>query len=217
MPDYSQYGVPRPVAIGRELQIEKRPSTNRAALFALGGVLVLCVCMVLGIAAAIIFWGSTQSGGQSAGFSLPFASGSTPTPTESGQPTPVPFLRAGKDEAGLRLTITAYERPLPAQGVTIPNGQELALVTVRLDNTRATGGPIKYAYQDLALVSPEGDHFAPDDGRITTGSMLGNGEIAPGKAVTGDVVFYVYSDIKDLMLAWTSADGATRLFKLTRQ
>ena len=47
--------------------------------------------------------------------------------------------------------------------------------------------------------------------------MLGNGEIEAGKSVTGDVVFYVYSDIKDLMLAWTSADGATRLFNLKRQ
>jgi hypothetical protein len=216
MPDYSQYGVPRPVKMGREVQIEKRRSTNRAAIFALGGVLVLCVCMVFGIAAAIFFLRTSQSGGNSSAISLPFASGSTPTPTGTGEPTSVPFLRAGKDEAGLRLTVTVYQRPLPAQGVTIPEGQELALVTVRLDNTRTTGGPIKYAFQDLALVSPEGDHFSPDDGRITTGSMLGSGEIEPGKSVTGDVVFYVYSDIKDLMLAWTSADGATRLFNLTR-
>jgi Domain of unknown function (DUF4352) len=216
MPDYSQYGVPRPVPIGRQLQIEKRRSTNLAAIFAVGGVLVLCACMVLGIGAALYFLNSTQSAGNSAGLSLPFVSRSTSTPAESASPTPVPFLRAGKDESGLRLAVTAYQRPLPAQGITIPDGQELALITVRLDNTRTTGGPIKYASTDLALVSPEGDHFTPDDGQITTGSMLGDGEIEPGKSVTGDVVFYVYTDIRDLSLAWTSADGATRLFSLTR-
>jgi len=45
---------------------------------------------------------------------------------------------------------------------------------------------------------------------------LKRGEIAPGKAARGDLIFYVYSDAKDLTLAWTSADGTTRLFKLTR-
>jgi hypothetical protein len=216
MPDYSQYGVPRPVPMGREVQIEKRRSMNLAAIFAVGGVLVLCVCMVFGIGAALYFLSSTQSPGGSVGISMPFVSGSTPTPAEPPTATAVPFLRAGKDDAGMRLTITAYQRPLPAQGITIPDGQELVLVTVRFDNTRTTGGPIKYATSDLALVSPEGDHFAPDDGQITTGSMLGDGEIDPGKSATGDVVFYVYTDIRDLSLAWTSGDGVTRLFSLTR-
>ena len=217
MPDYSQYGVPRPVEVGRQVEIEQRRSTNPAAIFAVAGVLVLCVCMVVGIAAAFFFFGPASSGGKSTAISLPSISGATPTPTTTGKPTAVPFLKGGKDEAGLRLMVTTYQRPLPELDISIPAGQELALVTVRLDNTRATGGPIKYAPQDFALVSPEGDHFAPDDGGITTGSMLNLGEVEPGKSATGDIVFYVYSDVKDLMLAWTPADGNTRLFKLTRQ
>jgi Domain of unknown function (DUF4352) len=216
MPDFSQYGVPRPVPVGRQIQIEERHPSNLAAIFAVGGVLVLCVCMVFGIGAALFFLNSTQSAGNSTAINLPFVSVSTPTPAEPPPATPVPFLRAGKDESGLRLTVTAFQRPLPAQGISIPDGQELALITVRLDNTRTTGGPIKYAATDLALVTPEGDHFAPDEGQITTGSMLGEGEVEPGKSATGDVVFFVYRDIRDLMLAWTSADGATRLFSLTR-
>jgi uncharacterized protein DUF4352 len=217
MPDYSSYGVPRPVEVGREVRLEQRRSANSAAIFAIGGVLVLCICMVVGIVAAVFFLGSTQSGGKPSAISLPFSSGATPTPTETGKPTPVPFLKSVKDGAGLRLTVTAYQRPLPAQDIKVPDGQELALVTLRLDNTRTTGGPIKYDSQDFALVSAEGDHFTPDNGGITTGSMLKKGEIEPGKSVTGDLVFYVYTDVKDLMLAWTSADGTTRVFKLTRQ
>jgi hypothetical protein len=215
MPDYSQYGVPRPVEVGREVRIEQRRSANRAAIFAAAGVLVLCVCMVFAIVAAVYFLNSTRSGGGSTAINLPIFASATATPTETGLPTPVPYLRSGKDESGLRLTVTTYVRPLPAQDITIPAGQELALVTARLDNTRTTGGPIKYSSDDFALVSPEGDHFSPDGG-ITTGSMLKQGEIEPGKSATGDLVFYVYSDVKDLELAWTSADGTTRMFKLTR-
>jgi uncharacterized protein DUF4352 len=217
MPDYSQYGVPRPVEVGREVRLEKRHSANRAAIFAVAGVLVLCVCLVIGVAGALTVLGSPQSGGKNTGLSLPFFSSATPTPTDTGKPTPVPLLKSGKNDAGLRLTVTAFQRPLPAQDIQIPDGQELALVTLRLDNTRTTGGPIKFAPDDFKLVSPEGDSFGPDTGGITTGSMLKNGEIAPGKSVTGDLVFYVYSDTKSLMLAWSSPDGTTRLFKLTRQ
>jgi hypothetical protein len=217
MPDYSQYGVPRPVEIGREVRIEQRRSTNRAAIFAAAGVLVLCVCMLLAVAAAAFVLNSGQSGGKAAAISLPILSGATPTPTEPAGPTAVPFLKSAKDQTGLRLTVTAYQRPLPAQDVRIPEGQELALVTIRLDNIRTTGDPIDYNTQDLALVSQEGDHFAPDSGGITTGSMLKPGAIAPGKSATGDLVFFVYSDVKDLMLAWTSSDGNTYLFKLTRR
>ncbi len=216
MPDYSQYGIPRPVDVGREVRLEQRRSANRAAIFALAGVLVLCVCLLTGITGAVLVLGSPPSGGRTSAISLPFFSGATPTPTSTGEPTPVPFLKGGKNESGLRLTVTAYQRPLPAQDIQIPDGQELALVTVRLDNTRTTGGPMKFSAKDFKLVSPAGDSFAPDIGSITTGSMLKDGEIAPGKSLTGDLVFFVYSDVDPLKLAWNSADGLTRLFKLTR-
>lgn len=216
MPDYSQYGVPRPVEVGRQVQIDQKRPVNRAALFAIAGVLVLCVCVVVAGAAAVYFLNASQSGSRSSGFNLPFSSNATATPPDSGKPTAVPFLRGVKDAAGMRLTVTSYQRPLPAQGITIPKGQELALVSVRLENTRTTGGPIKYSTADFALVSAEGDNFAPDSGGITTGAMLKEGEVEPGKTAVGDIVFYVYSDVKDLNLEWTSADGTSRLFKVTR-
>lgn len=217
MPDYSQYGVPRPVEIGQEVRMEQRRSANRAVIYAAAGVLVLCACMLLAVGAAAVVLNLDKSGGNSAAVNLPFIKGATPTPTEPSGPTAVPFLKSAKDDAGLRLTVTSYQRPLPAQDVKIPEGQELALVTVRLDNIRTTGDPIEFSTQDFSLESPEGDHFLPDSGGITTGSMLKPGNIAAGKSITGDLVFFVYSDVKDLQLAWTSSDGTTRLFKVTRR
>ncbi len=214
MSDYSPYGIPRPVEIGREVRMGQRRSANRAVLFAIAGVFVLCVCMCIGIAGLTYVLGFPQSSNNT-GLRLPAFGGPTATPTASG-PTPVPFLKSTKNSDGLRLTVTAYQRPLPQQGVSIPSGQELALVSVRLENTRTTGGPIKFSPDDFRLVSPEGDNFTPDTQGITTGDMLKAGEIEAGKTTKGDLVFYVYSDVKDLQLAWTSADGTTIQFKLTR-
>ena len=53
-------------------------------------------------------------------------------------------------------------------------------------------------------------------GGITTGENLAAGEVAPGENKKGDLIFFVYSDVADLQLAWTSADGKTRLLRLTR-
>ncbi|MGE5140942.1 MAG: DUF4352 domain-containing protein, partial [Rudaea sp.] len=102
------------------------------------------------------------------------------------------------------------------QDIKIPNGQELVLVTVKVDNTRATGDPLPYSSDQFKLVSPEGDSFSADPGAITTGEMLKNGEVAPKKSVKGDLIFYIYSDVKELQLLWESADGTTRTFALKR-
>ncbi len=215
MPDYSGYGIPRPVEMGREVRLEQRRATNRTALFAIAGVLVLCVCLCVGLGGAWYALGSPGPG-STLSISLPSLSGPTATPTASG-PTPVPYLKSAKNSAGLRVTVTAYQRPLPTQDVKVPDGQELALVTVRVENTRTTGGPIKYSPEDFALVSAQGDSFAPNTEGITTGELLESGEIAPGKSIKGDLIFYVYSDVQDLLLEWTSTDGDTIQFKLTRK
>ncbi len=212
MPDYSQYGIPRPVELGREVRMEQRRATNRAAIFAIAGVLVLCVCLCVGLAGA--YYALNSEPGATA-FALPFG-GSTATPTPA-EATPVPFLKSVKNDSGLRATVTAFQRPLPAQGVDIPRGQELALVSVRLENTRTTGGPIKYSPEDFKLVTPEGESYAPDTQGLTTGETLKPGEIAPGKSVKGDLIYYIYTDAKDVMLSWDSPDGTTILFKLTRK
>ena len=41
--------------------------------------------------------------------------------------------------------VTAYQRPLPAENVQIPDGQELVLVSVNIENLRTTGVPLKVA------------------------------------------------------------------------
>ncbi len=217
MSDYNDYGIaPRPVEIGREVRLEQRRATNRAAIFAVAGVLVLCVCLCIGLVGTAVALGLGPFGGNTLAFTPPSFSKPTPTPTESG-PTPVPYSKSGKNSAGLRLTVTAYQRPLPTQDIKVPEGQELALVSVRIENTRTTGGPIKFSPEDFTLVSPDGDSFQPNMEGITTGELLKAGEIAAGKTVKGDLIFYVYSDIKDLLLEWTSADGTTIQFKLTRK
>ncbi len=213
MNDYSRSTLPREAPIGREVYMERRQSRNRAVLFALGGLLVLCVCLCVGMAGVgFFFYGPT---GRTASFAVPFASSATATPAQA-KPTAIPFLRAAKDDSGLQVTVTAYQRPLPAEGIKIPTGQELVLVTVKVENTRATGDPLPYSSDDFKLVSPEGDSFSADPGQITTGEMLKKGEVAPKKSVKGDLIFYVYSDVKDLQLVWESADGTTRTFALKR-
>ena len=95
----------------------------------------------------------------------------------NGTPTAVLYGKNGKNDSGLRVTVIAFQRPLPAQDVEIPNDQELALVSVRIDNSRTTGGPIKFDPEEFALVSSEGDHFAPNIGGITTGENLAPGQL----------------------------------------
>ncbi len=215
MSDYSPYGIPRPVEVGREVRMGQRRANNRAVLFAIGGVLALCVCACIGIAG--VAWATGLVGGGNAALNLPsFSSPPTATPTSSG-PTPVPFTKSAKSSDGLRLTVTAFQRPLPAQGIKIPSGQELVLVSLRIDNTRAGGGAINYSPDDFKLVSPEGDSFSPDTQGITTGEMLKAGSLEAGATTKGDLVFYIYSDVKNLQLEWTASDGSAIDFKLTRQ
>lgn len=218
MDDLGSYRVPREAEMGRAVgRMEERRSVNRTALLAIGGILVLCVCMCAGVIGLAAMTGNLPQIAN--GFNINLGgSDATVTPRASakGTPTLVPYGKAARSDNGLQVTVTAYQRPLPTENVNIPDGQELVLVTVRLNNTRTTGAPLKFSPTDFALVSPEGDHFDVNVGGITTGENLAAGEVAPGENKKGDLIFFVYSDITDLQLAWTSADGKTRLLRLTR-
>jgi len=218
MDDLGSYRVPREAEMGREVRLEQRRNVNRTALIAIGGILLLCVCLGLGVCGLVFGTGIVPLGGDTA-LNLSLGSDPTATPRASTSKTPtlVPYGKSGRSDNGLRVTVSAYQRPLPAQDVKIPDGQELVLVSVRIENSRTTGAPLKYSPDDFALVSPEGDHFAVNVSGITTGENLTAGELPPGKIAKGDLIFYVYSDVQDLQLAWTSADGKTRLYRLTRQ
>lgn len=217
MDDLGRYRIPREAELGREIRMDQRRSANRTALFAFGGILILCVCMCLGLTVLTAVTGNNPFITADLGLDTLFASATaTPRASARGTPTLVPYGKGGRSDNGLRVTVTAYQRPLPTEDIEIPEGQELVLVTVRIENTRTTGAPIKYSPDAFALVSPEGDRFEVNVGGITTGENLKDGEVAPGKSTKGDLIFYVYSDVPDLQLAWTSADGKTRLFRLTR-
>jgi hypothetical protein len=215
MDDLGSYRVPREAQMGREVRLENRRGVNRTALLAIAGILVLCVCMCFGITLLATQTGLNPLGNVQINL---FDEPATPTPRASakGTPTLVPYGRSARSDNGLRVTVTAYQRPLPAEDVEIPNGQELVLVSVRVDNSRTTGAPLKFSPEEFALVSPNGDKFDVNIGGITTGENLAAGELAPGESKKGDLIFYVYSDVPDLQLAWTAADGKTRLMRLTR-
>ena len=82
MSDYSPYGIPRPVEVGREVRMGQRQATNRAVLFAIGGVLILCCCVCIGLFGAAWAFGLIDTGGVS--FNLPSLGSPTATPTPSG-------------------------------------------------------------------------------------------------------------------------------------
>lgn len=217
MDDLGSYRVPREAKLGREVRLEERRSVNRTAMFAIGGIAVLCVCMCIGVSLLLTATGNNPL--MPDGLSFNFGSApATPTARASarGTPTLVPYGKAVRSDNGLRVTVTSYQRPLPTEDVQIPDGQELVLVTVRIDNSRTTGAPLKFSPEDFALVSPDGDHFSVNLGGITTGENLAAGEVAPGENKKGDLIFFVYTDVADLQLAWTAADGKTRLMRLTR-
>jgi hypothetical protein len=217
MKDLGSYRVPREAELGREVLIESRRSANRTALFAAGGILLLCVCLCVGVAGLASPWGLNLLGDSFLAFG-----GAEPTaiPRSSarGTPTAVPYGRAARSDNGLRVTVTAYQRPLPTEDIEIPEGQELVLVSVRVDNSRTTGAPLKFDPEDFALVTDEGERYPVTIGGITTGENLIPGEVGPGENTRGDLIFYIYSDVPEpsVQLAWTSADGKTRLFQLAR-
>lgn len=215
MDDLGSYRVPREAQLGREIRMEERRSANRLALLGVGGVLLLCVCLCIGIAGVLSQTGFDPFA--NVGAINIFGGEPTATPREArGEPTLVPFGRAVRSDSGQRVTVTAYQRPLPAEGIEIPDGQELVLVTVRVDNSRTTGAPLKYDPEDFALVTENGERYEVYIGGITTGENLTAGEVGPGENVKGDLIFFVYSDVPEFQLAWTAADGKTRLMRLTR-
>jgi hypothetical protein len=216
MDDLGGYRVPREATMGREVRLEERRSANRNALLAVGGILLLCACATLGLCGLSFGLGLGPFSGSDFTLAFPFTEPTPTRATANRTPTLVPYGRSARSDNGLLVTVTAYQRPLPTEGIEVPEGQELVLVTVRLENSRTTGAPLKYTPEEFALISPEGDHFNVNLEGITTGENLKASEVSPGKSARGDLIFYVWSDVPELQLAWTSADGKTRVFRLGR-
>ncbi len=217
MKDLGSYRVPREAEMGREVRFESRRSANRNALIAAGGILLLCVCLCIGVGGLISPWGLNLIGGDGLAFMQP-APTAAPRASGRGTPTVVPYGRAARSDNGLRVTVTAYQRPLPTEDIEIPEGQELVLVSVRVDNSRTTGAPLKFSPEDFALITSDGERYPVTIGGITTGENLLAGEVGPGENTKGDLIFYIYSDVPapSVQLAWTSTDGKERLLQLVR-
>lgn len=216
MDDLGSYRVPREAQVGREVLMESRRSANRTALFAVGGILFFCVCLCIGIAVLLPALGFNPVA--DLGTVTLFGSEPTAVPrvVRGGEPTLVPFGKGVRSDNGQSVTVTAFQRPLPTEDVEIPEGQELVLVTVRINNVRTTGAPLKFDPEDFTLVTEEGDRYEVNIGGITTGENLVPGEVGPGESTKGDLIFFVYSDSPALQLAWTAADGKERFMQLER-
>src|SRR4051794_14399073 len=120
MDDLGSYRVPREAEMGRPVRLD-RAGVNRTALLAIGGVLLLCVCMCGGLALLASQTGFNPLGGLTINL---FGSEPTVTPrasTAKGTPTLVPYGRSARSDNGLRVTVTAFQRPLPTEDVQIPD------------------------------------------------------------------------------------------------
>lgn len=225
MKDYSQFPAPREVPVGGSISSAPSRGPNRNLTFGLLGCAFLCLCVVIAAAAFTVTIpgiGAPLISFDSISTASPNSSRATATNTPrssssaTGQPTPVPFSRSSTSSNGLKLTVTDWQRPLPAQGVKVPDGQELALASLRLENTQTTGTAIKLRPTDFYLITSESEQYNPTVGGITSGgTMLTTMDLKPGDIFEGDLIYYIRTDVTDLSLAWKSADGV-RLFSLQR-
>lgn len=222
MRDYSRFPAPREVPVGGPIETERRRRPpNRNLPYIVLGCALLCICAALalgafyvplpGIGVPLISFDS----GSGSNAPSPRAS-VTPTPrgtTTAGQATPVPFTRSVSAKNGLKVSVTYYQRPLPIQGVTVPDGQELAVASLHLENNGTATVSVKPT--DFYLVNADNEQYNPDKGGITTGTMLRAMDLKAGDIFEGDLVYFIRKDVGDLLLGWKSPDGV-KLFALAR-
>lgn len=220
MKDYSRFPAPREVPVGEPITHERRrrPPNPNLTYIALGCAL-LCICAALGVGAFTLPLPgvgapliSFDSGSAPAAPTASARASTTATPrgsTSGGAATPIPFARSVTAKNGLKVSVTYYQRPLPIQGVTVPEGQELAVVSLRLENTGT--GTLSLKPADFYLVTADNEQYNPDKGGLTTGTMLRAMDLKAGDTFEGDLVYFVRKDVGELLLGWKSSDGVKLL------
>src|SRR5690349_14663590 len=106
MDDLGSYRVPREAELGREVRIETRRSANRTALFAVGGIALLCVCMCVGLTVLALATGNNPLAGVT--IDLGLSATATPRASTKGESTLVLLGRQARSDNGLRVTVTAF-------------------------------------------------------------------------------------------------------------
>src|SRR5262245_22004527 len=98
MNDLRGYKIPREAEVGRQVRFESRSAANRTALLAIGGILLLCVCVCLGVAVLLSQTGFNPVAELALGLTGPNEPAATPRPAGSRTPTLVPYGRAARSD-----------------------------------------------------------------------------------------------------------------------
>lgn len=175
-------------------------------------VLLLICCLCSGLA---IGWqmnsnmpktGSSNTSstpGASGGF-LGLFGGARPTPTLD-RNAAVPLRVAGAGENGIELAVLGIQRPLKTDvPVKLPPNEQFILVSVQITNTRRTGQPATINGTDFKLKGFGGTAYEANPKTVTIPQILNKLDIAPGRSLSGELIFQIATDDGDLRLFWTS-------------
>ena len=129
---------------------------------------------------------------------------STPTPYTPGLPFAIgqPIL-AG--ESGVELTVWDIQRNIQPNNLQAAPGLEFVAVSVQLSNAGNVGAQ-EYQAINFQLQDAEGNFFPPDL-QADNGRRLRSGELTPGGAIEGDLLFHIPLGHAPLTLVWQPVDS----------
>jgi hypothetical protein len=170
-------------------------------------VLMCCCCAALLLVFQV--WGGTDALQKQ----VSEFTGPTPTPTLD-KNAPVPLRTKGVADNGLEMTVLGVQRPLKVEGtVKVPPDQQFILVTVRVRNTKKTGAPIKVTAADFKVRGDGGLDYSANPKVVTIQNLITQGDIPPGGALEGELIFQIAVNDTNLRLNWKTGNQ-TRVFLL---
>lgn len=128
--------------------------------------------------------------------------------------TPVAIRTRAAADNGLELTVLDFQRPLKVEGLAkLPPDQQFILVSVRLRNTRSTGAPLQANPADFTVKGDGGLTYTANPKNVTIDRLLTQTPVAPGKDLTGELIFQIAVDDSALKLYWKTG-STTRVILL---
>lgn len=133
----------------------------------------------------------------------------TPTPSLPNPPVAI-GQPAVADDVGVELTVFDIQRNVQPINLQTPDGTEFVAVSIQLKNIRGDASK-GYTIESFHLQDAEDNAFTPN-ADADNGRRLENGEIAPGAAIEGDLLFHIPLGRTPLTLVWQMADSAEVFF-----
>jgi hypothetical protein len=176
----------------------------------LGGLallLVVCCCLSLVIA----LWQGWIRNPLSSSNPPPASASATKTPAPDPD-KPVPMRTRAVGDNGLEVTVLNFQNPLKVEGLKSASPeQQFVLVSVRVRNTKSTGAPIPINATDFTMKGDGGITYTPNPKNITIQNLLTQATVAPGKEMTGELIFQIAVNDAGLRMFWNTG-GSTRTF-----